>query len=234
MCARKGDGVVERATNDDRQVEYWQADHGHRAFDHPVVRFFAQQRVAFIRSLLNLEDVRSALDVGCGSGFSTYYMQPYVEQLWAVDRSPYMLERHPLRASERLALGDAVALPFDDGRFDLVYAWEVLHHIGEPVRAVREMARVSRRYVLLAEPNPWNPAQFAFALLDREHRWVLRYRLPFMRRLCREAGMRVVLTRTGGLTFPNMTPHALLPLLKLLPYRFPAIGISNWVLAEKG
>lgn len=220
-------------TNDARQAEYWESYSKYREYDHPIVRFFAEQRIAFIRRHLDLATIRSALDVGCGNGFSTYYMRQHVPEVWAVDRSEHMLSRHPLRHEGRVRAGDALHLPFEDGAFDLVYAWEVLHHIAEPLQAVREMARASRRYVLVAEPNPLNPAQFAFALYDPEHRWVLRYTKRYMRGLFEQAGLRVLMCCTGGWIFPNMTPAFLMPVLRRLPYRFPLLGISNWVLASK-
>lgn len=219
-------------TTDERQIAYWAQDRGHRTHDHPVVQFFATQRVEFIEQCLHLSNVTNALDVGCGNGFSTFYMRRRVPAIWASDRSRFMLSRHPLRADRRLAAADAVALPFADATFDLVYGWEVLHHMAEPVRAVREMARVSRRYVFLVEPNPWNAAQLAFALWDPEHRWVLRYTRKYMGRLCEQAGLRVVRAVTGGWVLPNVTPDVLLGVLRRLPYRF-ALGLSNWVFAVK-
>ncbi|KAF9631890.1 S-adenosyl-L-methionine-dependent methyltransferase [Lasiodiplodia theobromae] len=39
---------------------------------------------------------------------------------------------------------DAYALPFADGAFDVVHANQVVQHVADPVRAVREMRRVAR------------------------------------------------------------------------------------------
>jgi len=53
---------------------------------------------------------------------------------------------------QHLAL-DAEQLELPDESFDLVFASEVLHHCISPHRAVCEMLRVSKRYVLFMEPN---------------------------------------------------------------------------------
>jgi ubiquinone/menaquinone biosynthesis C-methylase UbiE len=219
-------------TDDQRQRVYWEAEHGFRTYDHPVVKTFARQRIDYLCSWLDLRDLQSALDVGCGSGFSTYYMSKYIGDIWAFDRSNRMLADHPLKAQHKLVMADALQLPFPDNSFDLVYGWEILHHLAAPEDAIAEMRRVSRKYVLVAEPNPLNAAQFAFALADAEHRWVLRYRLPYMRGLFEKVGLKIIHTSSGGWIFPNKTPMRLLPILERIPYRSP-IGISNWVIGAK-
>lgn len=219
-------------TDDDRQRRYWESEPEYRDFDHPVVEVFARQRIEYIARWLDLGSIRSALDAGCGDGFSTFYMSEQIRDLWAVDRSISMLSRHPLRGTGRLARADIMRLPFPDRSIDLVYCWEVLHHLADPARAVREMARVSRRCVLVAEPNRNNPLQFAFALVDREHRWVLKYNLPFMQRLLRDAGLDVAHASSGGFILPNRTPTSFVGWLRRLPYASP-FGISNWVLGLK-
>jgi SAM-dependent methyltransferase len=48
---------------------------------------------------------------------------------------------------------DAEQMELPDESFDVVFAHEVLHHCRSPHRALCEMLRVSRRYVLFLEPN---------------------------------------------------------------------------------
>jgi len=43
-----------------------------------------------------------------------------------------------------LRVADAETLPFDTGKFDVVYSWGVLHHTPHPPRAIAEAIRVLR------------------------------------------------------------------------------------------
>jgi SAM-dependent methyltransferase len=57
--------------------------------------------------------------------------------------------------------GDACALPFPDGAFDIVFSNAVIEHVGGPDRQrafVREALRVGRR-VFLTTPNRWFPLE---------------------------------------------------------------------------
>ncbi|MFH1983057.1 MAG: class I SAM-dependent methyltransferase [Pseudomonadota bacterium] len=46
--------------------------------------------------------------------------------------------------ANRLMVADAETLPFQDGSFDLVYSWGVIHHSPDTVRALTEIIRVTR------------------------------------------------------------------------------------------
>lgn len=48
--------------------------------------------------------------------------------------------------------GSVTALPFPDGAVDLVLAIEVMEHLPDPEGAVREIARVTRRDVIISVP----------------------------------------------------------------------------------
>ncbi|HEX4022406.1 MAG TPA: methyltransferase domain-containing protein [Acidobacteriaceae bacterium] len=56
-------------------------------------------------------------------------------------------------AEMRTVRVDAEAMELADGSYDLVLAHEVLHHCRSPHKALLEMLRVSRRYVICLEPN---------------------------------------------------------------------------------
>lgn len=56
-------------------------------------------------------------------------------------------------AEMRTVRVDAEAMELADNSYDLVLAHEVLHHCRSPHKALLEMLRVSRKHVILLEPN---------------------------------------------------------------------------------
>jgi len=111
-------------------------------------------RVGLVFRVMPRDVGRAVLDVGCGDG---YLCNELVRRGWhgvvgvdlARSRLDYVQSRFP---SIRLAQTDIHRLPFKDGQFDLVTCSEVLEHLEDPEAAFRELARVSRRYVICTTP----------------------------------------------------------------------------------
>jgi SAM-dependent methyltransferase len=93
------------------------------------------------------------LEVGCGTGVVARDLAARVGRrgaVTAVDPSATLLAR--ARSLSRRAAGGRVAfrradghrLPFADGRFDVTLAITVILHVEDPLRVVKEMARVTR------------------------------------------------------------------------------------------
>jgi ubiquinone/menaquinone biosynthesis C-methylase UbiE len=87
-----------------------------------------------------------ALDVGCGTGALAYALAPHVGEVVGVDESEAYVEaaRSGAPANCTFMVGDATALPFPYGDFDLVGCLRVLHHVRRPELVVSELARVAR------------------------------------------------------------------------------------------
>ena len=103
------------------------------------------ERLAAIKKVLGA----SFLDVGCGNGC---YVLKLADEIDAqgIDIDEYSSwSMQP----ERFQVADAADLPFQDGRFDTVACFEVIEHVPDPVKVLKELARVARRYVIVSVPN---------------------------------------------------------------------------------
>jgi ubiquinone/menaquinone biosynthesis C-methylase UbiE len=90
------------------------------------------------------------LDLACGPGTFTMALARRTKLVFGFDLTPALLERARRKATaegaENVALvcGDATALPFGDGSFDVAVCGYSLHHMSEPRLALEEVARVLR------------------------------------------------------------------------------------------
>lgn len=93
---------------------------------------------------------RRVLEIGVGAGTDFREWCRHAEHATGIDLTVAAIEL----TGERLLLegvsesrftlrtGDAESLPFDDGTFDIVYSWGVLHHTPDTDRAYGEVFRV--------------------------------------------------------------------------------------------
>jgi|HubBroStandDraft_6_1064221.scaffolds.fasta_scaffold277293_2 SAM-dependent methyltransferase len=225
--------MTSRYLNADYQREFWSVNKNARSFDHPVVECFARQRIDYLQEHIDLREVGSAFDVGCGDGFATHYFAERIPRVEGGDISELMLEHNPIDGS-LLKVIDAENLDLAEDSFDLVYVWEVLHHLKDPARALREMSRVSRRYVVVFEPNRANAMQFAFGLLNRQERGTLRSSKAYLRGLVEQAGLEVLACDYCGKIPPNKTPMWLFEIVRRMPFKSSRLsGISIALIARK-
>jgi cyclopropane fatty-acyl-phospholipid synthase-like methyltransferase len=138
-------------TRDGILEHYW-GEHIHHGY-YPEGRSgvdFKAAKVDMIERLLEWGEVgkpRTILDVGCGIGGSSRELaRRYDASVLGVTLSPDQRARaEELTAAEldaRFELADAHALPYENGRFDLVWACESGEHMADKARFVAEMTRV--------------------------------------------------------------------------------------------
>jgi SAM-dependent methyltransferase len=193
------------------QEDYWEGIAERRSPEHPVVRAFATPKLDFIVQTVD-PNAKSMLEVGAGNGFFSYTFQEAFD-LTCLDFSKNMLAMNPL-PEERKVQGLAEELPFETGSFDIVFCGNLLHHLVDPVVAVREMARVARKHVLLLEPNAQNPLMYLFGLLKKPERGTLKFTPQYLRSLAYRSGLRLRAATSQGSILPNKTPHGLLAMTR--------------------
>jgi SAM-dependent methyltransferase len=109
--------------------------------------------------LPHLRPEHRLLDVGSGPGTITADLAGLVGEVVALEATPeaVALTARELRrrgiTNATTVVGDVHALELPDGSFDVVHAHQVLQHVGDPVTALREMARVSRGLVAVRDSD---------------------------------------------------------------------------------
>lgn len=113
--------------------------------------------LAFFLAAVDHLGIKSVLDVGSGTGLALLKVKNERPGIAAMGVEP-SAELRAVAYSKGLADtelidGNALALPFESGSFDLVCEFGALHHIPEPSRAVAEMLRVSRKAIFISDCN---------------------------------------------------------------------------------
>ncbi|NDC26996.1 MAG: methyltransferase domain-containing protein, partial [Actinobacteria bacterium] len=164
----------------------------------------AENSAAYL--LPHLASGMDLLDVGCGPGTITVDLAKYVSpgRVVGIDRAETAVNEAVSLGvgNAEFRLGDAYDTGLGDGSFDVIHAHQVLQHLTDPVRALREWKRVLRHGGVLAVRDSdygafvWSPAD---PLLDR---WMNLYHQITARNGAEaDAGRRLMdWVRTAGFT----------------------------------
>mgnify|MGYP002143181794 FL=1 len=148
------------------------------------------------------------IDVGAGAGRHSFEAYRRGADITAFDMSESdmadvatMFEamaaegEAPRGAVAKAVVGDALALPYDDGTFDVVIASEILEHVPADDAAIAELVRVLKPGGTLAVTVPrWLPERICWLLSDEYHAneggHVRIYRASDLRAKIADRGMR--------------------------------------------
>ena len=202
---------------------------------------------------------RRVLDCGCGAG---EYVLRFAEVARAVRGIEYNAEKvrqHVARGilPDLVRQGDIEHLPFEDGAFDIVLLNEVLEHVPDDLRALREINRVLAPGGVLAifSPNRLYPFEthgvslksgrglphftpgipyIPLALGNRWFRYHARNYFPWeLVALVRQAGFTVRKRRWMGQTFEGISHNqprivrVLSPLLRRISFVLECVPLVN-------
>lgn len=161
------------------------------------------------------------LDIGCGRGRLLKHFVRSGRHVVGIERSGVAVER--LRAEEPLSVvdhGDVVALPYEDGRFGVVFAFGVYHNLESGIApALRETARVlapGGGFVISVRPH--NAEMVANEWYWRIRNWRMRnkHRRSFHKLLVREREFASWLA-ASGLVVDQVTHARNMSILYRLP-----------------
>lgn len=175
----------------------------------------------------------SVLDIGCGTGLLLSMFT--ARRRTGCDLSPELL-RQIRPAGVELVQADAERLPFDGAIFDLVYSINLLEHVPQPGRVVREALRVLKPAGTLLLVTPNGDLAWFLELADRlklkvpegPHRFLTNREL---RDILREAGADV--TACGKMVLFPKGPAWSLTFLERVERVLPGLGFFHVVEARK-
>ncbi len=108
------------------------------------------------------------LDAGSGGGHFSALAAKRGARVVSMDMGLNLLAGVARRCESRRSVGSTLQLPFGDGTFDVVLSTEVLEHTPDPLRGLRELARVVKpggRLVLTTPGRLWQPVVRAASAL---------------------------------------------------------------------
>jgi|SRR3989344_731336 len=122
----------------------------------PLQRFLIDNFYRRLLQTIKPIRARKILDVGCGEGFTLVKIkQARIGEIYeGIDNSSAALKLgKKLYPKLNINKGDIYNLPYNDASFDLVICTEVLEHLEHPEKAVKELARVAKKYIVISVPN---------------------------------------------------------------------------------
>jgi ubiquinone/menaquinone biosynthesis C-methylase UbiE len=134
-----------------------------------------EEALAKIVAMADAGSTDTSLDIACGPGLLVCAFAKVVAHATGIDATPAMLEQARKGKEDRglrnvsFELGDALNLPYDDGRFSIVTSRFAFHHLLDPSAALAEMLRVCAPAgrIVVADSAPRPDKADAFNAMER-------------------------------------------------------------------
>lgn len=122
-----------------------------------------QYRYRFVRRLLD-KNSKTLLDIGCRDLFF-YNRLKQMYDITLADIEP----KYKLIKKENVE-----NLSFKDNSFDIVLCQQVLEHVYDPVKAIKELKRAARKQLVISVPYEPFFSILRFFIWKKEHVWAIR------------------------------------------------------------
>jgi 2-polyprenyl-3-methyl-5-hydroxy-6-metoxy-1,4-benzoquinol methylase len=126
----------------------------------PAIRYLTERWVDRLEGILDriaadpATSTKQALEVGCGEGVIAEKLKRRWDEVVGLDLPDAGLRADWRgRPGPRYLHASAHELPFENKIFDVIVSVEVLEHLTDPVKGIREMARVGRGHLVVSVPR---------------------------------------------------------------------------------
>lgn len=122
---------------------------------------------------MQINNHQKILDIGCGDGGDCELLSENAKEVMGIDIElhPNWTEIQKRKCNVDFQVADACNLPFPDDVFDIVFEKDVLHHIQNHKKALKEIVRVTKTggRVIIVEANRYNPIFYLHMTLMKGH-----------------------------------------------------------------
>jgi len=122
----------------------------------PISRFFLNNFKSLLLEQIKQLHPESILDVGAGEGFTleAIRLQKIAKKIEGIEYTDEAIALgKKLHPQVTIKKGNIYELPYKPNSFDMVLCTEVLEHLENPEQALKELKRVSKKYLILSVPN---------------------------------------------------------------------------------
>jgi len=96
---------------------------------------------------------KTALDIGCAYGYAVDVLKSFGYDAFGIDISRYSIRKAKIYATDCVLCDVQKNLPFKDRAFDLVTCFEVLEHLTNPLRVIKNIFDSCRYIIVCTTPN---------------------------------------------------------------------------------
>lgn len=119
------------------------------------------RRLIDIRAWIQDKKVKTVLDAGCSRGYLSQIIAH--KELYGIDVSKTLLKK--VNGYKEIKEASVLKIPYPDNCFDLVVCMQVIEHVPDWKKAIKELVRVSKNYILIStdfvtksnKENAFNP-----------------------------------------------------------------------------
>jgi SAM-dependent methyltransferase len=122
----------------------------------PIQQRLISRFLDTVARLVKQTESMTLVDIGCSEGFVLRHLQGLWPGLrcYGIDIDFDALERGRFaNRGVQVQKASIYNIPFKARAFDLALCLEVLEHLDEPEKALKELIRITRRYCLLSVPH---------------------------------------------------------------------------------
>ena len=121
----------------------------------PITKWAIGKFNELLYSYVNKIKPKKILDVGCGEGFTLKYLTKKGKfSLHGIDSSKEAIRlARKIAPKSRLRVGDVTKLPFKGNSFDIVLLLEILEHLENPKKIIKEVKRLAKKAVIISVPR---------------------------------------------------------------------------------